>query len=145
MANKDESISKESFARFIPWYLEARLKDYPTIEIIDNKYDNGISVANVCGFTTFAVHGHLDSVKNSVSNLSLMLKMFPDYVFMAHYHHNVEDEIHSCEVIVNSSLSGTDDYAKDKRLTAKPSQKFMIFNDVDGRECTYNINLKDCE
>ena len=139
--NKKESIPKESFSRFIPWYLKPRLIKYPTIQIMDNEYDEGISVFKVCGNQIFTVHGHLDSVKSSVSDLSLMLKMFPDYVFMGHYHHNIEDEIHSCEVIVNSSLSGTDQYAKDKRLTAKPMQKFIVFNKNNDR-CTYNINLK---
>jgi hypothetical protein len=70
-----------------------------------------------------------------------MTRIFPDYIFTSHFHHNIEDEIHSCEVIVNPSLIGTDNYSKDLRRSSKPAQKFMIFNPEEGRECSYNIRL----
>jgi predicted phosphodiesterase len=139
--NKKEAIDNESFARFIPWYLKPRLKDIPNISIIENELDSSIGVIDVCGYTCFAVHGHQDSVKSATSDLAMMVKQFPDYVFLSHYHHSQEDEIHSCEVIVNSSLCGTDEYAKRLRKTSKPAQKFMVFNEEEGRECTYSIRL----
>ena len=139
--NKKEAIDNESFARFIPWYLKPRLKDIPNISIIENELDSSIGVIDVCGYTCFAVHGHQDSVKSATSDLAMMVKQFPDYVFLSHYHHSQEDEIHSCEVIVNSSLCGTDEYAKRLRKTSKPAQKFMVFNKEEGRECTYSIRL----
>ncbi|MCE5220093.1 MAG: hypothetical protein LLF98_02195 [Clostridium sp.] len=139
--NKKEAIDNESFARFIPWYLKPRLKDIPNISIIENELDSSIGVVDVCGYTCFMVHGHQDSVKSATSDLAMMVKQFPDYVFLSHYHHSQEDEIHSCEVIVNSSLCGTDEYAKRLRKTSKPAQKFMVFNKEEGRECTYSIRL----
>jgi len=141
-ANKHESIAGESFARFIPWYLKSRIQEVRNIEIIDNAYDEEISVLKICGKNIFAVHGHRDKLNNIVSNLSMMLQIFPDYIFVAHWHHNVEDEIHSCEVIANQSLIGVDSYSKDIRKTSKPAQKFMVFNHESGRLCTYSINLK---
>ncbi len=139
--NKKEAIDGESFARFIPWYLKPRLKDIPNISIIENELDGSIGVIDVCDYTCFAIHGHEDSVKSATSDLTMMIKKFPDYVFLSHYHHSQEDEVHSCEVIVNSSLCGTDDYAKRLRKTSKPAQKFMVFNEEEGRECTYSIRL----
>ena len=139
--NKKEAIDSESFARFIPWYLKPRLKDIPNISIIENELDGSIGVIDVCGYTCFALHGHEDSVKTATSDLAMMIKKIPDYVFLSHYHHSQEDEIHSCEVIVNSSLCGTDEYAKRLRKTSKPAQKFMVFNEEEGRECTYSIRL----
>ena len=139
--NKKEAIDSESFARFIPWYLKPRLKDISNISIIENELDGSIGIIDVCGYTCFAVHGHQDSVKTATSDLAMMIKKFPDYVFLSHYHHSQEDEIHSCEVIVNSSLCGTDEFAKRLRRTSKPAQKFMVFNGDEGRETTYSIRL----
>jgi hypothetical protein len=139
--NKKEAIDSESFARFIPWYLKPRLKDISNISIIENELDGSIGIIDVCGYTCFAVHGHQDSVKTATSDLAMMIKKFPDYVFLSHYHHSQEDEIHSCEVIVNSSLCGTDEFAKRLRRTSKPAQKFMVFNGDEGREATYSIRL----
>lgn len=139
--NKKEAIDSESFARFIPWYLKPRLKDISNISIIENELDGSIGIIDVCGYTCFAVHGHQDSVKTATSDLAMMIKKFPDYVFLSHYHHSQEYEIHSCEVIVNSSLCGTDEFAKRLRRTSKPAQKFMVFNGDEGRETTYSIRL----
>ncbi len=139
--NKKEAIDSESFARFIPWYLKPRLKDISNISIIENELDGSIGIIDVCGYTCFAVHGHQDSVKTATSDLAMMIKKFPDYVFLSHYHHSQEDEIHSCEVIVNSSLCGTDEFTKRLRRTSKPAQKFMVFNGDEGRETTYSIRL----
>jgi UDP-2,3-diacylglucosamine pyrophosphatase LpxH len=138
--NKKESIAGESFFDVVPWYLQARLEGIKNVELVENQKNDEIIVANIMGSKIFAVHGHNDKVSNVVQNLSLMLKEFPNYIFMGHYHHNAEDEIHGAEVIVNSSLSGTDDYAIDIRSTAKPAQKLIIFNE-NGRLCTYNIRL----
>lgn len=139
--NKAESVSKESFFDFIPWYLEARLKDVDNVEFIENEYDDEIIVTKICGYNVFAVHGHRDKMSNVVANLSQMIKVLPDYIFMGHYHHHEENEFHMCEVIINSSLSGTDDYAKELRRTSKAAQKFIVFDKDEGRLCTYNIRL----
>jgi hypothetical protein len=140
-ANKDEHIAGESFARFIPWYLKPRLQMFDNIEIVANTKDEEIGVTTICGKTIFFTHGHNDKMNSIVSDLALMLKQIPDYVFAAHWHHNVEDEVHGCEVVVNQSLIGVDEYGKKIRKTSKPAQKFMIFNEEDGRQCTYNIVL----
>ena len=139
-ANKKESICSESFADLIWWYLKARLEGIQEIELIDNEVDDEIVMADICGNTIMAVHGHKDKIKNVIPNLSLLLKTFPDYVFMGHYHSHAELETHGAEVIVNSSLCGADDYAISLRRSSHPAQKLIIFNDK-GRVCTYEIRL----
>lgn len=140
--NKKESIADENFMLLIPWYLKARLKNISNIKFINNEYDNQIIVANICNKYVFGVHGDRDKVKNVVQNLSLMLKLFPSMVVMGHVHHSEENEVFSVPIVVNSSLSGVDSYAKDLRMTSMPSQKLIIFENTDDwRVCTYNINL----
>jgi hypothetical protein len=43
--------------------------------------------------------------------------------------------------VVNGSLIGADDYAMQGRYGAKPSQKFMVFDEVEGLQATYIIKL----
>jgi hypothetical protein len=139
-SNKEEAISGENFSRFFAWYLKPRLRDFDNIKIIDSA-DDEIGVTTICDKTVFFTHGHNDKLNTIVGDLALMMKIIPDYIFVAHWHHNIEDEVHGCEIVVNQSLSGADEYSKKIRKTSKPSQKFMIFND-DGRLCTYNIGLR---
>jgi len=139
--NKEDSITSENFMHLIPWYLNARLKHIPNIEIVDNDIDEEIAVINVCGKKIFATHGHRDSLKNIVQDLTLMLRDFPDYIMTGHLHHLYENEIHGVEVIMIPSLSGVDQYSKEIRKTNKPAQRLIIFDNFEGRLCTYNILL----
>ena len=139
--NKHAELAKESFADVILWYLKARLSHISNIEFMDNKFDDEIITTKICGKNVFAVHGHRDKPSSVVQDLSLMTKIIPEYVFMGHYHHHEENEIQGVEVIVNSSLSGVDSYAKEIRKTSKPAQKLIIFSHEEGRLCTYNIRL----
>ena len=139
--NKKESITKENFERLVPFYLKARLTAIDNIEIINSSIDDTIDVYEVKGQTIFCVHGDLDSPQNAVSKLSAMLKIFPDEVHMGHYHKHFEMDNYDMETVVNGSLKGTDNYAKEKRLSGSPMQKLMIYNE-EGKLCTYKIKLK---
>lgn len=138
--NKKESIAKESFADLILWYLKARLSDIDEITFHENETDDEIIVTDIMGHTIFAAHGHKDRPTKTVENLSLLLKEFPDFVLLGHFHSAAEREVQGAEILVNGSLCGTDDYAMSLRKTSKPSQKMMILSE-EGRVCTYNINL----
>lgn len=141
MQNKNDVLQKESFARCIPWYLSARLAHMSNVSIMNEcVIDNEIAVVDIMGRTIFAVHGHRDNVKNIVADLPMMIKKFPEYIFMAHYHHHVEEEFHGCEVIVNPSLVGVEEHSKGIRKTSNPAQKLLIFNE-SGKECTYIIRV----
>lgn len=139
--NKKESLAEENFEEFISWYLEAKLENIDNINLNKNVYDNEIIVANILGHTCLGVHGDKDKITNVAQNLSLMLKIIPDYIFTADKHHLEENEIHGVEVIINRSLSGVDQYAQSIRKTSHAGQTFMIFSREEGRECTYNIKL----
>jgi predicted phosphodiesterase len=139
--NKTQEISTESFNDIIPWFMKERTSKFDNVEIVDNHLDDEIIVADILGHTVFAVHGHKDNLNTIVSDLTLMIKQFPKYIFSGHIHKNYENEVHGIEHIVNSSLSGVDDFSKDIRKTSKPAQKFMIFDKDEGRLCTYNIQL----
>ena len=139
--NKKESITKENFERLVPFYLKARLTAIDNVEITNSSIDDTIDVYEVKGQTIFCVHGDLDSPQNAVSKLSAMLKVFPDEVHMGHYHKHFEMDNYDMETVVNGSLKGTDNYAKEKRLSGSPMQKLMIYNE-EGKLCTYKIKLK---
>ena len=139
--NKKESITKENFERLVPFYLKARLTAIDNIEITNSSIDDTIDVYEVKGQTIFCVHGDLDSPQNAVSKLSAMLKIFPDEIHMGHYHKHFEMDNYDMETVVNGSLKGTDNYAKEKRLSGSPMQKLMIYNE-EGKLCTYKIKLK---
>jgi predicted phosphodiesterase len=139
-ANKSDELSQESFADLIQWYLKARLDGIESILFMENKYDSEIANAEVCGKIVYACHGHRDKPENVVQNLSLMTKQVPDYVLMGHIHHMYERDVQGTELIINSSLSGVDSFAKEIRKISKPAQKLLIF-DENGRLCTYNIIL----
>ena len=139
--NKKESITKENFERLVPFYLKARLTAIDNVEITNSSIDDTIDVYEVKGQTIFCVHGDLDSPQNAVSKLSAMLKVFPDEVHMGHYHKHFEIDNYDMETVVNGSLKGCDNYAKEKRLSGSPMQKLIIYNE-DGKLCTYKIKLK---
>lgn len=140
-ADKREELARESFADFIPFYMKSRLSHVKNFEIKVNVIDDEIITTEICGKKIIATHGHRDRISNVVENLSLMTKIIPDFIFMGHYHHHEENEVQGIEVIINSSFSGVDDYAKEIRKTSKPAQKLIIFDDKEGRLCTYNIGL----
>lgn len=139
-ANYKESIAGESFFDLMAWFISLRTKDLENVYVMDNNIDSEIITTKIFDKNIVAVHGHRDNPTKVMSKLGTMLKIVPDYIFMGHHHKNYENEINGCEIIMNSSLSGVDDFAKEHRLISKPSQKFMVFDRV-GRVCTYNINL----
>ena len=107
------------------------MKDYDNIIICENGIDEDIIAFNVLDgkYTIGAVHGHKDRVQKVVSNLTCATKIDFDMILTAHYHHFSGDEQNEVIVLSNSSLMGTDNYSKNGRLTAKPSQNFIVVNE----------------
>lgn len=136
-----EALSDESFADIVYWWMEMRLSAVENVKFVKNEIDEELSIADVCGYTCYSLHGHKDSPADAVEKWSMLTKKVPDYVFMGHYHHKQEDEIQGADAIVNPSFCGVDEYAKDKRLVNKPAQTLMIFTPDEGRQCTYKIRL----
>ena len=139
---KAESLELESLARIIPWYLKERLSDYP-ITIHENKFADDIITFtamngkyNICG-----VHGHKDSPNKVVDNLTLMTKENYDLILTAHLHHFSCDEKNETLVISNGSLMGVDSYAKDLRLSSKPSQNIILVSEKSVADIIHRIVL----
>lgn len=139
-ARKEEEVKTESFHSFISWYMKVRLEKHENVVFHDNEIDSEIIVANILGNDYFAVHGHLDGLGKVVQDLTMMTRRFPTAVFIGHYHRNYENEIHSVDLIMNGSFGGTDDYAKDARLTSKAHQK-LLWIDEKGRKATFYIKF----
>lgn len=139
--NKKDSLNSEDFGRMILKYLKMRLMGVPQIKFHDNAID-GVVDTYIMDYRVYAVHGDKDRLTNVVSNLSRLIGDVPDFVFMGHYHHIVEEGVGNTEVIANGSFAGNSEYSTNGRLISPPSQRFMIFN-KHGRLCTYNINLQD--
>lgn len=146
--NKKEHIEKESFARFIPWFLETRLSSIKNISIMKNRINEieefNIGLVDIFHEKAFFVHGHEDKVSSVISDLTLMTKIFPIAVFIGHLHQNMEMEVHSIDLIMNPSLIGTGEYAKSIRKSSKSRQKLTVYENNDGvveRVSTFFINL----
>jgi len=136
---KSEVGLKENFEYITPWYLETRLRDFDNVNIISD--DDGYIASNIFNKKVVYVHGNFDRLDHAVKRLPQILGIIPDYIFGGHVHHNYEKEYGVTTVITNSSLVGVDDYAMQNRFNSKPSHKFMIFDEKEGLECTYIINL----
>lgn len=138
---KTDSLDLESLVRIIPWYLRTRLAGNSAIRICENKYSDDIICLESCGHIIYAVHGHKDTPQSVIKNLSMMLKNTPDLVCVAHRHHFSADEQNEILLIGNGSLMGSDSFATDNRLTAFPSQTFIVVTKENVADTVYRILL----
>jgi hypothetical protein len=137
--HKNDVGIKENFEYLIPWFLEARLRDFDNIEIITDQ--DGYVETKIFGEDIVLVHGNYDRVDQCVTKLPQILGYVPSYIMGGHIHHNYDKEFGHTTVVVNGSLIGADDHTMQGRYGAKPSQKFMVFNEDEGLEATYIIKL----
>lgn len=137
--NKNDAMDLESLARITPWYLKERLGDI--VEINENEYDEGIISFKCRNYEVIGCHGDHDKPNMVVDNMTLMTHKHYDLVLTAHLHHFSADEKNETLVISNGSLMGTDTYAKNLRLSSKPSQNLIIVTDNCVCECLYRIVL----
>ena len=137
--NKQDALQLETLTRLIPWYLLERLKG--SVLIHQNRFDEDIITFNCLNYRVGAVHGDKDKPVTIVQNLTLMNREPYDLICSAHLHHHSEDERNQTEIICNGSLMGTDEYAKELRLTGKPSQTLIISGKNSVREIVYKIDL----
>lgn len=139
--NKKDNQNGENFERLVPWYLKKRLFNVNNVEIMDKcNIDDGIISFKVINTNIIGVHGDLDKPNQIINDMIKMFKFVAEEYHMGHLHHHFEKEEHDIEILINGSLQGTDNYAKDIRKTERPMQKLMIY-DEDGKLCTYKIKL----
>lgn len=137
--SKNDVGIKENFEYLIPWYLEARLRNFDNIKIVNEQ--DGFIISKIINEDVVFTHGHYDRPDSSVTKIPQLTGIIPSFIFSGHIHHHYEKEYGKTTVVVNGSLVGNDDYAMQGRFGSKPSQKFLVYNE-DGLECTYVIKLK---
>jgi len=137
--HKNDVGLKENFEYLIPWFLEARLKDFDNIEIITDQ--DGYIAAKIFNEDVIYVHGNFDRVDQCVTKLPQILGFVPNYIIGGHIHHHYEKEHGKTTVITNNSLIGADDHSTQGRYGGKPGQKFLVFDENEGLECSYIIKF----
>jgi len=142
--NKEDSIHSDNMERIIPFWLKQRLKSNNKIDIIDSEFYEFIH-CNVCGHDIIAVHGDLERFnKLGVDMHTLFSKkcgINVEYTFSGDKHHFESNDFYGIDNVLVSSLCGTDNYANGKRLYSKAGQTLCIFNEEDGKICSYNITF----
>lgn len=139
---RENSLDLESLCRITTWYMKERLKwQHNVIIHTTNKYGPDIITTSIWDHEVAAVHGHKDKPEKVVDNLVLMTKHNFDLILTSHFHHFQADEKNEVLVLCNSSLMGTDDYAQKLRLSAKPSQNFIVATRENVAEQIYRIVL----
>ena len=146
--NYKEHIEKESFSRFIPWFVKERVKNIENIAIVENRINEvkeyELGILPIFHETAFYVHGHNDKINTMISDITLMTQIFPIVVFTGHLHKNYEDEMHGIDLVMNPSAIGSGVFGKSIRKTSKPRQKLTIYENNEGkveRVSTFFINL----
>ena len=141
----DESLTEENAARWIDYYLEARLKDTKVKFVKDNLDENLIFFTMDNGRKIAATHGHLGSGINSiVQEMWGATRVFCDDVYVGHLHQEKLKMYQGTRVVMNNSLMGVDDYALNKRLFGEPSQTVCIYEE-DGSFEDYRVTLGDIQ
>ncbi len=140
MPNKDSHIEIESFNRIIDWFLEERLKDSGIAFAKDN-LDIGVGMFKLInGKTMMFTHGHQDRKSTVFQDMVGLIREYPDYIFMGHYHNSAEHTFQGAKVFITGSIVGTDTYAYGRRLFGSPEQKLLLFNGDD--VISIDVNLK---
>lgn len=141
---KEDSIHSDNLERLINWWLVWRLKDNSKVCIQDDKFYEFI-YANILGHGVVGVHGDLENFKKLGIDVHMLFSkqygIDVEYCFSGDKHHLESNDCYGIENVLVASLCGTDNYANDKRLYSKAGQTLCIFNEEDGKVCTYQINF----
>ena len=138
--NLSDSMDLETLVRITDWFLKERLK-YANINIHNNEFADDIITftINNYGYKIAGVHGHKDKPNKIIDSLSMFTQGHQDVICAAHYHHFSSEEKNETLLLSNGSLMGTDDYACNLRLNAKPSQVAFLSTHQSVCKCIYKI------
>lgn len=143
--NKQDSIHKDNMERFIPWWLEQRLKPYQDIHVVEGDTNEFLFI-NACGHDICAAHGDLDTVRTSPRILTALFnKKYGknvEYILLGDKHHRESFEELGVTSMVCGSLCGADDYASDRRLYSEPSQLLLIVTPECGVDAEYRLRCR---
>lgn len=144
LEKKEDADHYERTDDLIGWIVCNSLKHIENFHDMNHRrYDIGIVDVIVCSkYSIIGVHGDFDNMnKTGISNLCMFLQFSPYMIVKGHMHSPAYMEYNNVKCVQAGSMAGTgDQYTLEKRLTGKPSQTAMLFNQ-DGLECIYNIEL----
>lgn len=140
VAKKEDSLQGENMDILFPFYLEAKLQNYPSVHIEENTICQDIAIFNVRGNNVFASHGDKDTPSSVVQNYTMMFGVKPNLVYLGHRHTNGMTTVYDTKVIESGCVSGTDQYALSIRKCNRPEQTISVI-DENGLVCLYDIQL----
>lgn len=131
--NKNESIETENFTKLVDWHIQTKIEDGKLdIDFLTNEIDDNIGMFEIDNKKFLCVHGHNDNIGKICSDLGMALEFRPYAVFAGHWHKHANFPQGFSRVLINGSLCGVDEYAKNKRLFGYPSQRLFILG--EGRD-----------
>ena len=137
---KEDALDGENMDMLLPFYLSAKLQNYPNVLIVNNAIEPEIAIFNIYDTLVMAAHGHKDSPSNVVQNFTMLFKKQPDIVLLGHRHTNGLTTVYDTKVIESGCVSGTDQYALSIRKSNKPEQTISVINE-EGLCCIYDVKL----
>ena len=138
---KEDALDGENMDILLPFYLSAKLQNYPNVLIMNNTIEPEIAMFCIYDTLVMAAHGHKDSPSNVVQNFTMLFKKQPDIVLLGHRHTNGLTTVYDTKVIESGCVSGTDQYALSIRKANKPEQTISVINEK-GLCCIYDIRLE---
>lgn len=128
MADKKQSLNSENFERIVFKQLEKA--GFKVLQESDT------AVFEVAKNTVVALHGHQTSPAKAFEYCVKRKKVIPKTILIAHFHSDTRLD-NGCNVIINGSMVGVDEYALEKGYNSQPHQKIMIFEEGKGEICTF--------
>lgn len=138
--NKSDSVRAENFEILIPWYIKARVQNYPNITILQNDIDESVNIVNIRNKNYLTVHGDYDNF-DRVDKIIHMVGGSVYGVHMGHLHHNKTESISGYKVFRSGSYQGVDDFCIQKRIYGVAEQLVAVV-DVHGIVCYYDVPLQ---
>lgn len=128
-ANKNQNIDAENLNLILTEFLKLKLAN-TNVEFCENNIDCSIGKFYLrTGKCVVYAHGDKEKKASVVQDTMGLLREFPDYIFLAHYHNAAEHTFQGAKVFITGSICGTDNYAFSHRLFGDPEQKLLIFKD----------------
>lgn len=143
LSSKEESPIDERLDDIVPWYLKARLAQFPNIDIDGcEKIDSTMYLLDVRGKTYCGVHGDFDDSETNILRLQTMAGVPLYGVLLGHKHRNAVGAVQGIKTIRAGSFVGVDNFCISKRLLGRPEQLVCVC-DKHGIVCHYDVPLLD--
>ena len=146
LGSKASELAGEDMGKILLAYLEDTLVNNERLSIHGDVNKDYLEF-KIFDFDCIALHGHQISNLNNVSrDLTNRHRKFFDYVFLGHSHSakeliSGECEHHNAELLISSSIVGSDPFSDKLMVGSKASSKVFEFDRVYGHVGSYNIIL----